>query len=69
MSTFSLRSYRSLDSGSGTLAPVCCVLYASITTSFSFLGVSSTLDAKKRAVVAMLKRSCSSYDLKAKKRW
>eukprot|EP00966_Prymnesium_polylepis_P123300 2850859-Prymnesium_polylepis.1 len=48
---------RTFVSGSGAFSWLCCVLYVSITTSLSFLGVSSTLEARKRHVVATVKRS------------
>jgi len=38
-------------------------LYDSITTSFSFFGVSSTLPARNRQVLAITKRSYCSYEL------
>ena len=53
----SLSAQNSFDSGSGPVGFWCCALYASMTTSLIFLGVSSTFPARKRQVVAMRKRS------------
>ena len=65
----SLSSTKSFESGSGAVSAEWCTLYVSATTSLSFLGVSSTLEARKRHVVATVKRSYSSYDIFEKKRW